>query len=208
MTKVAMADLANESLDKRVTSFWNTRGRHSREGLVLLDVCINRAASEARDWDGLARFFSSALKYQQGPVIKRIIRAAFGDKLVWKADSNHAAGGTFVIGWEGAFNLAGSNTYGVVRQAVEAGEGWDDKAFAVRIGKVLPKTVVVRTATPEATAKAIKHLATYMDKLAKDGFNVGEVIAGVQKDMAAKRAEVGDVVKKVVNGVTVYEPKF
>ena len=208
MAKVAVADLANESLDKRVTSFWKTRGNHSRDGLILLDVCIQRAASESRDWDGLARFVSSALKYNQGPIVKKIIRSAFGDKLVWKTNSKHVAGGSFVIGWQGAFNLAGSNTYSVIRSAIEAGEGWDDKEFSTRINKVVLPVVKQRVVSDEAQAKAVKHLSAYVGKLAQDGFNVGAIIAALQKELALKAIPAGKVAKSVVNGIPVYTPDF
>jgi hypothetical protein len=62
--------------------------------------------------------------------------------------------------------------------------------------------------TDEAKTKVVKHLKTYADKLRADGFNVGEIIAMLQKELAAEVVTSAPVQKSVVNGVTVFQPDF
>jgi len=191
------------SLDVQVQNLWASRKQNGVDGLALLHKCIERTAKH-RDWDALSRFVMAARQHGQGARVGAIIRAAFGNKITFKANSKHPTGGTFVMGWEGEFDLRGSNTYGAIREAVAKGMSWDDK----ELGKVLPKADKnERKPTDEAVKKVVKHLKTYTDKLKADGFNVGEIIAALQKELAATSAPTG-VQKKVVNGVTILEPEF
>lgn len=208
-TGIALADLAEASLKSKITSFFDSRDRSGREGLRLLDVCIQRAASQSRDWDGLARFFHRVQGTSQLGIAKKVIRAAFGSKLSYKANAKHDAGGTFTIGWEGSFNLIDSPTYKVVAAAITANEGWDSKAFNLRLNDTLPKIEAApRKVTQEATDKAVKHLLDYTKRIRGEGFNIGEIMAAVQKQLAALPPVDKSVEKKVVNGVTVLEPNF
>lgn len=196
------------SLDMQAQNYWAGRKANGVEGLALLHKCIERTA-KYRDWDALSRFLVQARAHGQGARVVGIIRAAFGNKLTFKANAKHPTGGTFALGWEGAFDLRGSNTYGVIRDAVQKGMSWDDR----ELGKLLPKAdKKERQVSDESKKKVVKHLMSYTDKLASDGFNVGEIIAELQKELAAKAAvkaaPVGAVQKKVVNGVAVYEPAF
>lgn len=190
------------SLDAQVQTLWANRKQNGVDGLSLLHKCIERAAK--RDWDALSRFVVSARAHGQGARVGGIIRAAFGNKLTFKANAKHATGGTFVIGWDGEFPLRESNTYGAIREAVAKGLSWDSK----EVGALLPKAdKAERKATDEQVKKVVKHLKSYTDKLKADGFNVGEVIALLQKELAAA-APVVNVEKQVVNGVTVFAPDF
>jgi hypothetical protein len=192
------------SLDVQVQTLWAARKQNGVEGLALLHKCIERTAKH-RDWDALSRFVMSARRHGQGARVGAIIREAFGDKLSFKANAKHPTGGTFVLGWQGEFDLRGSNTYGVIRDAVAKGVSWDDK----ELGKVLTKAPKAeRKVTDEAKTKVVKHLKTYADKLRADGFNVGEIIAMLQKELAAEVVTSAPVQKSVVNGVTVFEPEF
>jgi len=194
------------SLDVQAQTYWAGRKANGVEGLALLDKCIQRVA-KYRDWDALSRFLVSARVHGQGARVSGIIRAAFGDKITFKANAKHPTKGTFVLGWEGEFPLNGSNTYGGIREAVAKGLSWDDR----ELGKVLPKPdKKARVVSDEQKAKVVKHLSTYLDKLVADGFSAAEIIAALQKDRASKvvSAPVGQVQKQVVNGVTVYEPEF
>jgi hypothetical protein len=208
---VAIKDLAEKSLESKVDAFWASRAKSGRDGLVLLDICIQRAASQSRDWDGLARFFKMAQGTSQLPVVKRLIRAAFGDKLTYKVDTKHAAGGKFTIGWAGSFNLLENPLYAHVVAGIAAGEGWDDKRFTTRLNAALPKIQAKpRKASKEATDKVIKHLSAYMDKLIADDFSTGDIMTALEKHLIAKavQARPGTVDKMVVNGATVFEPGF
>jgi hypothetical protein len=207
--KIALADLEGKSLDSKIKAYFTSREKSGKQGLQLLDICIQRTASQSRDWDGLARFLHAASKTNQVGVVRKIIRAAFGNQLTWKASAKHPAGGTFVIGWQGSFNmLENSPHYKIISDAVEAGLGWDHKALAKLLNDAMPTVKKARVATPEQTTKVVKHLSTYMDKLIADGFNTGEILAALQKELASKAVAVKTVEKKMVNGVTVFEPSF
>ena len=122
----------------RIGTYFDGRHANGRDGLVLLDECIRRAASKDRDWDALARFVSRSGASNSGAKVKKIIRAAFGNAMTYKADKKHKAGGTFTLSWDGPFNLAGSNTYGAVRKAIADNKSWDDKDFLTALSKIVP----------------------------------------------------------------------
>lgn len=210
---IPLADLEGQSLDKKIKSYFDSREKSSALGLKLLDICIQRTASQSRDWDGLARFLSSASKTSQVGVVRKIIRAAFGNQLTWKPSAKHPAGGTFVIGWQGSFNLLeNAPNYRIITDAVEKGMGWDHKALAKLLAEAMPTERKARVVSDEAKKKVVKHLAGYMKKLVDEGFESGDILAALQKQLAAdaatRSAPVGMMVKTVVNGATVYGPNF
>ena len=203
-----MAQKAPKLFD-RIGSYWDSRTANGKEGLILLDECIRRTASKDRDWDALARFVARANMSNNAAKVKKIIRAAFGNNITFALDKKHAAGGRFELKWEGPFNLQGSNTYSVVRKAIEHGKSWDDKAFLAELTKVLPdvpkkeKTVDAATQTKEAKA-----LAKKLGELRQAGFDLGALVREAQALLAAEQSAGAGVEKKVVNGATVYEPEF
>lgn len=184
---MAQAKAKAPSLDLQATEYWKGRTQNGAEGLVLLDKCIQRIATY-RDWDALSRFVVQARIHGQGAKVGKIIRAAFGDKLTFKADSKHPTGGNFIMGWEGVFPLKGSNTYGAVKDAIQKGLPFDHNSLQKELPTAEKKE---RVATPEATAKAVKHVMSYLDKLAAEGFSSGEILAAVQKELAAKAVAKG-----------------
>lgn len=203
-----MAKQKPVSLDVQAQTYWAGRKANGVEGLALLHKCIERTAQH-RDWDALSRFLVQARNHGQGARVGAIIRCAFGNAITFKANAKHPTGGTFVLGWEGPFNLRGSNTYGIIREAVGKGLSWDDR----ELGKLLPKAEKPqRQVTEEQKKKVVKHLSTYMSKLAKEGFSTGEILAAVQAELkkadAVKSTPVGEVLKKMVNGAEVFEPNF
>jgi hypothetical protein len=186
------------SLDVQVQTLWASRKQNGIDGLSLLHKCIERTAKH-RDWDALSRFVIMSRQHGQGARVGAIIRCAFGDKLTFKANAKHPTGGTFVLGWMGEYDLRGSNTYGVIRDAVAKGMSWDDK----ELGKLLPKAdKAKRVVSDEQKKKVVKHLKSYTDKLKADGFNVGEIIAMLQKELVSSAMPVVDtgVVKDTVTG--------
>ena len=170
----------------QVNNVWNARNANGAEGLKVLDKCIQRLA-KAGDWDALSRFVVLAHKNSNTAAkVKRILRVAFGDKLSFKMDAKHPTGGRFVIGWNGAEGTTLPNTYSFITKAIQAGLAWDDKGFLKSLNDVLPEKeaapVVVDDKTK--TAKA-KRLAAFLASLKEDGFNVGEVLAMAQAEVAA-----------------------
>jgi len=193
------------ALDVQVSNYFTSRRQSGVEGLALLDKCIRRVA-EHRDWDALSRFVVGAMPTGNRSKVVRIIGAAFGQRLTFKTDKKHPTGGSFVMGWEGAFPLKGSNTYTAVTEAIKKGMGWDEVAFIKELPKADKKP---RTVSDEAEKKVVKHLLAYLAQREAEGFSTGTILADVQKELVAKKAsKSADVEKKVVNGVTVFEPSF
>lgn len=193
------------SLDAQVKDYFGRRMANGAEGLKLLVTCIERTAKH-RDWDALSRFMTLAGKDEgtRSRVVK-IVRAAFGDKLTYKANSKHDTGGTMIMGWEGEFNLRGSNTFGIVQAAAKAGKTWYDRDFLKELPGATPKAPKVDEASTE---KAAKHLAKYLMDKEADGFSIGDILARAEKEIKAKRVEssaIAPVTKKVVNGAEVIE---
>lgn len=183
--------MAQPKLFDRIGNYWDTRTANGREGLALLDECIRRTASKDRDWDALARFIARANVTSNASKVKKIIRAAFGNNIIFTLDKKHPAGGRFELKWEGAFPLAGSNTYTMVKKAIEQGKSWDDKAFLLELGKVLPelpkKEKVVDAA---AQTKAAKALATRLNDLRNAGFDIAALLREAQAELTTKVIKV------------------
>ena len=173
-----------KKLFDQVGDFWNGVDHASALGLVLLDECIRRAAAKDRDTDSLARFVARAsMKGNRAKVVK-IIRAAFGNSITYATDKKHAAGGKFTIGWQGAFPLAGVNSYTAVKKAIADGKGWDDAAFLKSLNDVLmAPEKKAREVDEKAAAKVAKHVTDYLVARMKEGFNVGEVLDAVRKEL-------------------------
>lgn len=173
-----------KKLFDQVGDFWNGVDHSSALGLVLLDECIRRTASKDRDWDALARFVARAsMKGNRAKVVK-IIRAAFGNSITYTTDKKHAAGGKFTLAWEGAFPLAGVNSYTHVKKAIADNKGWDDAAFLKALGEViLAPEKKAREVDEKAAAKVAKHVTDYLVARMKEGFNVGEVLDAVRKEL-------------------------
>lgn len=189
----------------RVGSYWDGRDQNSRDGLAILDECIRRTASKDRDWDALARFFARSKRSNASAKVKRIIRGAFGNQLKVVADKKHPTGVRFEMAWEGAFPLRQSNTYGLVRDALTKGVGWDDKEFLAELNKVIPAPEKAAPRVDEAAQhKAAKHIVNYIVGKRKDGMDIAAVMAEV-KSLLASESKVS---RKVVNGVEVIEPNF
>lgn len=186
--------MAQPKLFDRIGNYWDQRTANGREGLALLDECIRRTASKDRDWDALARFIARANMSTNGNKVKKIIRAAFGNNVVFTLDKKHPAGGRFELKWEGPFNLAGSNTYTMVKKAIADGKSWDDKGFLADLSKVLPDLPKpAKTVDAAAQTKAAKALATKLAELRNDGFDIASIIREAQAELATKVIKVGEV---------------
>lgn len=195
----------------RIGTYWDSRTANGREGLVLLDECIRRVASKDRDWDALARFVARSNMSNNAAKVKKIIRAAFGNDLTFKLDNKHPAGGRFVLNWEGAYALAGKNSYSMVKKAIEHGKSWDDKVFLKELGEVIPDLPkAAKTVDAATTTKAAKAMAKKLAELRNEGFDIGALIREAQALLATEHKANGDgsVTKQVVNGVEVITPKF
>lgn len=185
--------MAQAKLFDRIGSYWDSRQANGRDGLILLDECIRRTASKDRDWDALARFVARANMSNNAAKVKKIIRAAFGNQIVFKLDKKHAAGGTFELKWQGPFNLQGSNTYSVVKRAIEQGKSWDDKAFLLELGKVLPEIEKpVKEIDDKEEEKIVAALAKKFAELQQKGVNPQDIVRRAQAKFIA---DLGQPVK-------------
>lgn len=171
----------------QVGQYWDARHTNGQVGLALLDQCIRRAASKNRDWDALARFVTRAGNSGNRAKVVKIVRAAFGDKLTYKADAKHPAGGVFTMDWTGAFPLKESNAYTSVTKAIADSKSWDDRDFLKALSEVIPaKAKPPVVADAKATEKAAKHLTDYILAKVKEGFKAGEIMAMVQANLKAQ----------------------
>lgn len=190
---MALKKPTEPKLFDRVGDYWSSRHENGHIGLSLLNECILRAASKNRDWDALARFVSRANMSNNKAKVVKIIRAAFGNDLTFKLDAKHPAGGVFVMKWEGAYPLAGKNTYSIVKKAIENHKSWDDKDFLAELTKVLPDLPKVE----KDKADKLSSWKTRAEKWAKDeGITVEMLIATLQAKPKATT--------EVINGLVVH----
>ena len=204
-----MAKLIDRPLAEQSVAFWAARGRTGAAGLVLLDKLMKNVA-EHRDWNGLAIFLKGAKAAKQDAIVKRIIFHVFGTNLVAKtvAVDKHKSGISFVMKWDGALDLSQSNSYSVIRAAIDAGKSWDDLTLFKSLAKPEPKVKTRDSARYASEGKALKNK---FDKLRAEGLNIMDILkaAGViLSPLDVAPAERGLVEKSVVNGVTVYTPDF
>ena len=162
-----MAARIKENLLGDVVAYFATRDENGIAGLVLIDRCI-RSTAVNRDWDGLSRFVTLANRAGHGNRVKKIIRAAFGDKLIYKVDKHHPTGGIFTMGWDAGKPFPLANTYSIVSKAVEDKTSWDSLAFTKALSEVLPAPVKPAPAVDEkATLAAAVHMYRYFDSKVK-----------------------------------------
>lgn len=204
-----MSAVKAPKLFDRIGTYFDSRHANGVDGLVLLDECIRRTASTSRDWDALARFVSRANMSGNAAKVKKIVRAAFGNSLVYTTDKKHPAGGRFTMNWEGAFPLAGSNTYGYVKKAIADSKSWDDADLQKKIAEIIPE-LPKKERTVDASAQTAKAKVIVRSLLAAkaDGFEVGPLMREIEALLAAAKKPSEMVAKSVVNGVIVYEPSF
>lgn len=184
-------------LVKSVGSFWTNQAKSGHTGLVLLDACIQHTIKH-RDSDALARFLARAVASNAADAqcVKRIIRAAFGDMVTYKKDTDHPSGGKFTLKWGAQDAFVLRNSYGVVAQAIA-----DHKSF--RAGD-LQGALKKQEGKPEATAKAdedaAKALAAYVMKQVKLGNQHVDLMFDLAKKMVRDQMAKVVVVKLDGNG--------
>jgi hypothetical protein len=170
--------MGEKSLSQQVKSFWTNQHTSGHTGLVLLNKCIENVAVN-RDWDALARFVAGA--GVDRPKIGLIIRVAFGDKLRYAKDAKHPAGGKFKMGWEGQFDLAASNTYGLIQQALENGKSFRSEDFL----KACREVVGTPEKKPNPLLKEVESVLKYLQKKVQDIPALEPTLRQQIKDMAA-----------------------
>lgn len=197
-----MAQIERNVTAKDVDLYFKGAQRNAATGLVLLDKLIHRVASKNADWDGLSRFIVLSGAQGDAMKVKRIVRLAFGDSLTFAYSKTHATGGKITLGWKGNEGFVLGNGYGAVTDAIQAKVGWNDKAFLKSLDdKLAPKVQKKREVTDKASAAVEKHISDYLIARMAEGFNIGEILARAQANLAA--AKVAKDAAKVVG-----EPAF
>ncbi len=179
-----MARAVNLSVDdeaglvKAATSYWSGREHSGKAALVALDILFRRLAKH-RDSNGLQVFFAGAKAAKQDAIVRRLIFHVFGGKLALaKGKSNHPTKVSFVIGWQGEYDLDASNSYSTIKAAIDKGLSWDDVSLYKSLSKPDPKVKTVDPARYQAEAKRI---AKMLDKLAQEGLLVGDILSAADK---------------------------
>lgn len=200
---MAQVKFEEKPLNDQVSSFWASRERSGKQGLALFVRLAENLANHG-DWNGLAHFMKGAKAAKQETIVKRLIYHTFGDMLTMKANKGHPSGFTFTKKWEGAFNLAGSNSFGVIKNA-PAGTTWDSPVLFKALIKPPAKVKVV---DPARYAAEAKRLAKMLDKLAQEGMIIGDVFAQADKLREVRNAPNTGHVRRVSNGVVVDDVAF
>lgn len=182
MTKISFAEKA--------TKFWGQQDKSSAYGLTLLDGILNHVRVE-RDWDALAVFVSKSGADIDN--VKRIIKAAFGDRLTFDAvrAKSHPTGVAFKMSWAKGDVIQFGNTYGMVTQAIAEGKGFRDVEMhkALKAAFAKPKIDKTRDEVIELLAKAALGKAELADMGLHDLLKAVEAKAdAILKEKAQKAA--------------------
>lgn len=155
--------MGEKSLSTEAKTYWSNRHKSGHSGLVLLAKCIENVAAN-RDWDALATFVAGA--GVDRPKIGLIIRVAFGDKLKLVKNKEHKSGLSFKMAWTAAegFDLNASNTYGIIRQAIDNGKSYNSEDFL----KACREVVGTPEKKPNPLLKEVESVLKYLQKKAQD----------------------------------------
>lgn len=197
--------MTEKSLLDQAGSFWTRNTKLNHEGLVLLDKLIQRVASIDCDKDALTRFVARSGADQNK--VGRIIQAAFGKDLTFKKDATKATGGVMSHSWHGPDGYVLKNSYNHVVQAIADKKPFNDKELQKTLAPVKGAKMKKDVTADMQTAKA-KAIARSLLAAKEEGFDVGPLMREIEALLAAAKKPSELVAKQVVNGVTVYEPKF
>ena len=183
-----MAQIERNVTAKDVDLYFKGAQRNAATGLVLLDKLIHRVASKDADWDGLSRFIVLSGATGDAGKVKKIVRLAFGDSLIFAYSKTHATGGKITLKWKGNEGFVLGNGYNAVTDAIQTRVGWNDKAFLKSLdAKLAPKVQKKREVTDKASAAVEKHISDYLIARMAEGFNIGEILDRAQATLAAAK---------------------
>lgn len=149
------------SLSDKATKYWGDVGKKDVHGLVLFhDMC--EAIRTHRNWTPLAHFYSGAMRAGAQDDVKRLIKAAFGDRLQFDkaAAKKHTSGVAFKMMWADGDIIQFGNQYGHITAAKEQGWGLRHP----ELHKALKKEV----AKPKADPVFENYTKTLAKRLIKD----------------------------------------
>jgi hypothetical protein len=171
-----MKVMAKDNMTAKVKGFWTRQHTAGHIGLCILDECI-RECAEQRNWDPLSRFIS--LSGKDRPMIGLIVRAAFGEAIEYKADKKHDTGGRIKLNFEGAFNLAGRNSYGIIAKAIEDKKSFRSPDFL----KALREAVGKPEKAPKEYVQQLEDMLSYIVKKMKDAPDLVPFLKDTKKNL-------------------------
>ena len=180
--------MAKDNMTAKVKGFWTRQHTAGHIGLCILDECI-RECAEQRNWDPLSRFIS--LSGKDRPMIGLIVRAAFGEAIEYKADKKHDTGGRIKLNFEGAFNLAGRNSYGIIAKAIDDKKSFRSPDFL----KALREAVGKPEKAPKEYVQQLEDMLKYISKKIEDAPQMAWALNDARKNLqtaidAQKNADV------------------
>lgn len=151
------------SLASKAANFWKGRDKSGVYGLTLLVQCLEHVKNN-RDWDALAVFVGAS--GADMPDVKRIIKAAFGDRLTFDAAKakTHPTGVAFKMAWGAQDTVQFGNLFAFVSQAVEKGRPFND----IELQKAL-KSAFAAPKVEKDNAQLIELLAKAAISKSKEG---------------------------------------
>lgn len=190
-------------LEKNLTAatkrVWDKRGANEREVMDVLDRCIQQFAG-AKNWSNLSLFISTSSKANANDrsKIMAIVRAAFGDQIIYKKDAAHKTGGRITMKDNRPFNdLVLLNSYGVVAEAMQRK---DNKGNVCSVGfrdadmhKKLKEQQPAPAPKNADVEKSAKHIVKYLSGL--KGVKPGLILHEVEKLLKAAAATAPAVVE-------------
>jgi hypothetical protein len=176
-----------------VQGAWTAYGKGGKQVLVMLQDDINTFAGN-REWRKVAQHCFYARQYGGGGDVGRILKAAFGDCIKWVDDKTMGENGVRKHQYgriqinedrwpKGtAFDLAASNTWGLVVKGVEDAMAFNGTAFQ----KELKAVVQPAKEKPNKTfLERMEQVVKYLQKTMKDTPEVAGTLTHTVKEYEA-----------------------
>jgi hypothetical protein len=186
--------MAKVDLMGRVDTLFSERKQNSATGLAVLNDCFAQIGSH-KNADPFLRFVGhirndAALRGR----VARMLRIAFNgtvgvkaskDKLsiVWdnfpaKVDGHHV-------------NLAKSNSYAKIRDAVKAGKGWDDAGLYKDLKDLDPKAPAApkKLVDDKAVAKKAASVVDSLERITSADFTMADLLNAITKEVTRRSVE-------------------
>jgi hypothetical protein len=172
-------------LNAKVKDYWTARGKSASDGLAILDECIHQLAK--RNWDPVSRFLS--LSGTEKPKLARVVRAVFGDAVQYKVDKDHITGGKVTLKFQGDWDLEGSNSYAVIRGAVERGTAFNNPDFQKKLKELTGESNEKVKEYLEQLETTLKYLERRVKDVPAMAALLNDTIANTKKVIAVQKAK-------------------
>ena len=187
--------MAKMSVNDKVNKYWDGADKSDTYGLKLLDECVQNVIQH-RNTDPLCNFIGRANKCGLKEVCLLMVKAAFGQRLVFNAKKAkaHSTGVAFDMIWGSRDHVVLGNHYAAVRMAIDEGRGLRCPKLAKELRKEMasPKVRTEWDKKHEALSKSLH-------KLCKEyGVPLSVLVSTVEADW--KKLNLGQPVSPVVDG--------